>query len=361
MYTSNKLYSRYISIICSANGYKPFIAYLLLSTMALSLTGIFSGPAFGDGGYGTRENICTNTASSLRYACKYDSVDDYFEGYANCLNLTERSERRECISENIAGYRESRAECGAIHEARLDLCDDIGEAAYDPPFGEDYADNFVDPLEIGNSVTPNTYFPLVPGNQWIYEATFVDDEGEEVTETITVEVTEKTKLIQGITCIVVKDIVEEDGELVEDTDDWYAQDLQGNVWYCGEISENFEIFEGDEPEEAELVDIDGSWKAGRDGAKAGISISGMPVVGDFIRQEVAWGEAEDVIEILSVTGTEMTEAGYSCSNNCLVTRDFTPLEPDANENKYYAPGVGMIVEVKPDTGERLELLQFNTL
>ena len=189
----------------------------------------------------------------------------------------------------------------------------------------------------------------------------MDDEGEEITETITVRVTDKTKLIDGITCIVVNDLVieGEDDTPIEDTDDWYAQDLAGNVWYCGEISENFELFDGDNPEEAELVDIDGSWKAGRDGAKAGILFPAIPQVGDIIRQEVAWGEAEDVIEILSLTGSESTGPA-SCLDNCLVTRDFTPLDPAANENKYYVPGIGFIVEINLENGERLELVEFST-
>ena len=158
-------------------------------------------------------------------------------------------------------------------------------------------------------------------------------------------------------CRVVSDVVIEDDVVREDTDDWYAQDISGNVWYCGEEVKDFEIFEGDDPMEPELVSIDGSFKHGRDGDKAGILILANPQVGNAFRQEVSLGNAEDVVEVISIMGTESAPAA-ECMNNCLVTRDFTPLEPGAEENKYYAPGVGLIVEVSLDDGSRNELVEF---
>ena len=120
---------------------------------------------------------------------------------------------------------------------------------------------------------------------------------------------------------------------------------------------NFEEFDGDETEEPELVDIDGSWKAGREGSEAGILLPFDPQVGDVFRQEFAQTDAEDAIEILAIDATEAT-AGGSCAGTCLMTRDFTPLEPGEEENKFYAPGIGLIVEVKPGTTERVELIEF---
>ena len=198
------------------------------------------------------------------------------------------------------------------------------------------------------TIAPNPWFALVPGNLWVYEG-----DGE----TIKVEVSGDTKLIDGITCIVVVDTAMEDGVVVETTDDWYAQDVDSNVWYCGEISENFEEFDGDETADPELVDIDGSWKAGRDGSEAGILLPFDPQVGDVFRQEVAYGEAEDAVEILSITADEAAPGG-ACASNCLMTADFNPLEPDVEENKYYVPGIGLIVEVNLNMGERVELELF---
>jgi hypothetical protein len=203
---------------------------------------------------------------------------------------------------------------------------------------------------IGNGIAPNPYFPLVAGNRWTYE---------NPEETIVVEVLEATKLIDGITCITVNDVVTEEGVPIEITDDWYAQDVAGNVWYCGEISESLELFDGDDPEVAEVVSLEGSWKHGRDAAKAGLLLPFEPEIGTVIRQEVKYTDAEDVIEILSLTATE-SAVGGSCTETCLQTRDYTPLDPDpdSEEHKYYAPGIGLIVEVKPSTGERLELIEF---
>ncbi len=305
------------------------------------------------------ERTCAKTARFLKFACEFDVRDNYLEYVAACLNESDDEEKSNCLRESKIEQRQSSKECQEIFRARKSLCRDIGQEPYDPPFGEDFADNFVNPLEIGKSITPNPYFPLVTGNQWVYEGTTIDDEGEEETETITVIVTNETKLIDGVTCVTIRDIAEVDEELVESTDDWYAQDIYGNVWYCGEISQNFESFEGDDPENPELVDIDGSWKAGRDGAKAGILLPSVPQIGEIIRQEVAWGDAEDIIEILATDGSETSPAA-SCNGDCLITRDFTPLDSEANENKYYAPGVGLIVEIDLNTGDRVELIEFTT-
>lgn len=335
--------------------------YFQLLSLIIGASALFTPQIiFADHSGGTFP-VCSKTAKVLKSACGFDVRDNYLESAAICLNLSDRDNRKECFEEAFSEKKENNQQCREVFRARRELCNDIGEDPYDPPFGEDYVDNFVNPLEIGNTIEPNPYFPLVPGNVWTYQGTILDDDGEEITETVTVTVTDKTKLINGVSCLVVNDIVVEGEEdtLIEDTDDWYAQDLHGNVWYCGEIAENFETFEGDNPEEAELVDIDGSWKAGRDGAKAGILFPAIPQVGDVIRQEVAWGNAEDVVEILSLTGTESTGPA-SCNGTCLVTRDFTPLEPEANENKYYVPGIGLIVEINLESGERLELIEFNT-
>jgi len=302
---------------------------------------------------------CSSTAVMLWQACDIDVLDDVFESRAICADISDEDDRAECLADSEDESEEADEECDGVLEARLELCDDLDDAPHEPAFGQAFAANFVDPLEIGDSVEPNPYLPLVPGTEWVYESTFIDeDDGEEVTETTTVVVTEATKLIQGITCIVVNDVVEEDGEVIEDTDDWFAQDVDGNVWYCGEIALNFEFFEGDEPEVGELVDIEGSWKAGREGAKAGILVPATPVVGDVFRNEAFYGDAEDVAEVLSLGGGESV-AIADCDGICLVLAETTPLEPDANESTYYKPGVGVILEVDEETGDRAELISFS--
>jgi hypothetical protein len=291
---------------------------------------------------------CSSAAVSMARACSIDVFDDLYENTAICADIGDEADRADCEAEVALETEEKADECDATFEARLALCADLGDAGHDPAFGAAFAASFVNPLEIGATVTPNPWFPLVTGNHWVYEG-----DGE----TIDVVVTAETKLIDGVTCVVVVDTASEDGETVEITRDWYAQDMDGNVWYCGEIARNFEVFEGDDPETPELVDIDGSWKAGRDGAEPGILLPFDPQVDEVIRQEVAYGEAEDIIRIDSVTATESAPGG-ECDGDCLMTTDYTPLEPDVEENKFYAPGIGLIVEVDVETGDRVELATF---
>ena len=305
------------------------------------------------------EHGCSASAQSLFLACGYDVKEGYLNGLAVCVDTNDTDAAEECIAVVDDERGEDTEECDEVLEARREVCEKLNDAAHEVDFGEDFAGNFIDPLDIGVTIEPNPWLPMVQGNVWVYEASGLDDEGEEVEEEIVVTVTDAVKLIEGIRCLVVNDTVSEDGEVVEDTDDWFAQDKDGNVWYCGEIAENKESFDGDEPAVAELVDLEGSWKSGRDGAEAGMLLPFAPVVGQVIRQEVLLGDAEDVMEVESLTGTESAEAA-SCAENCLVTLDYTPLEPGEFENKYYVPGLGLIVETKLDSSERLELIEFTS-
>jgi hypothetical protein len=321
-------------------GDQTLIVPIILGALGLGL-GLLWAPVLA-----TAQTACTDTANTLLMACSADTDDDFWVAMAQCINVSDMEARTQC--ETAAGDERTEAQeaCDEQLASRLEVCALVGEEPYDPDFTPA---NFVNPDDIGGSVPPNPYFPLISGTRWVYQ-------GDE--ETITVVVTDKTKLIEGVTCRVVNDVVEEDGEVIEDTDDWYAQDLLGNVWYCGEIAKNFETFEGDNPEEAELVDVEGSFKAGRDGAKPGILMLADPQVGNAYRQEVALGEAEDVAEVTSITGNESVPAA-SCNNDCLVTREFTPLEPGVNENKYYVRDIGTILEVDAE-GNRTELVEFTT-
>jgi hypothetical protein len=289
---------------------------------------------------------CTDTTSTAFQACLADARDNFLIAKGVCLNLSDDTERDGCVADAQSTRQDDRTLCGQQRSARGELCQALGEDAYDPEFT---AENFVSPHDIGKTVEANPYFPLVQGNQWVYE---IGD-----TQTDTMIVTDKTKLIGDVTCVVVTDQVADAKSkiVIEDTQDWYAQDNAGNVWYCGEISLSLETFDGDKPQDPELVDIEGSWKTGREGAKPGILIEAKPKVGDIYRQEFALGTAEDAAEVISITGSESAPAA-SCTGDCLVTREFSSLEPDAEENKYYKPGVGQIVGVEGDT--RTELVEF---
>ena len=311
-------------------------------TLVCSLVLMGSGSAVADH---LGANRCSLTSYALARACQSEIQDDFWEVIANCQNMSDDADRTDCQQEARADRSEAGEECKDVFEAREEVCGLIGQAAYDPDFSPA---NFVDPDDIGGSVTPNPYLPLIPGARWVLEG-----DGE----VITIVVTSETKLIEGVTCRVVNDVVVADGVLKEDTDDWFAQHVNGDIWYCGEEVKDYESFEGDKPEDPELVAIDGSFKIGRDGAKPGTLILAAPQVGDVYRQEFHVGNAEDFVEVLSITGTESTPVA-SCNSTCLVTRDFSPLDPGAEENKYYAPGVGLIVEVDNEGG-RVELTEFS--
>ena len=191
----------------------------------------------------------------------------------------------------------------------------------------------------------NPYFPLAPGSEWIYRET--DAEGNE--QRVVVTVTDRQKKILGISATVVRDTVTEDGELVEDTWDWYAQDECGNVWYLGEDTKEYE--------NGEVVSTAGSWQAGVDRAQAGIIMPGDPEVGLAYRQEYYAGEAEDAAEILSLD--ERVKVPYGSFRGVLQTKDFTPLDPELLEHKFYAKGVGNVLVVDvAGGGGRQELLSF---
>jgi hypothetical protein len=246
-----------------------------------------------------------------------------------------------------------------VRDAREDACDLLGESRYSDPL-ENPNTAFVHPDEIPGTYAPNPYVSLAAGHTYVLRA------GEEGEETVVVHVTDETRDILGASCRVVLDVVvevdEEDGEVgyeaVEVTDDWFAQDEAGNVFYCGEISRNYE--------DGLLRDIEGSFEAGMDFAKAGELIRVFPVVGDAHRQEFALGEAEDIVQYVdTMTAPGDDEGGnnaaFPCGENmCLKTLEFSPLEPDSREFKYYLPGTGFVLAVAFEngefTGEREELV-----
>ena len=158
------------------------------------------------------------------------------------------------------------------------------------------------------------------------------------TETNQVYVTNDTKEILGVETTVVRDVAWDEGILVEDTFDWYAQDTEGNVWYMGEIATNYEY-----DDEGNLIETntDGSWEAGVDGALPGYLMKANPQVGDSYYQEFYPGEAVDEAEVISLD--ESVSIDFGEFDNVLKTRDFTELEPDVSEFKYYAPGVGQVL------------------
>lgn len=214
-------------------------------------------------------------------------------------------------------------------------CARCKEDPFSPPY------DLTVPTSWANAVT-NTFFPLVPGTVWEY--TGQTDEG---VERIVVEVLSQRRTVNGVSATVVRDRVYINNALVEDTDDWFAQDATGNVWYLGEDSK--EIRNG------QVVSTSGSWEWGKDGAMPGIIMWADPSahIQESYRQEYYRGEAEDWGKVIAVGRTVTVPHGTL--TGCVQTEDWNGLDPEERENKFYCPNVGVALETADD--ERVELIR----
>jgi len=200
----------------------------------------------------------------------------------------------------------------------------------------------IDPANFVAVVT-NRYFPLVPGTVFTYIV-----HKDSTTQDVTITVTHSAKVILGVTCTVVHDLVKANGQVVEDTLDWYAQDKSGDVWYFGEDTKKYE---------GSQVSTKGTWEAGVDGAKPGMIMEGNPRISDAYRQEYLAKVAEDRAEVLSLTESATVPSGTY--RNCLKTKDYSDLEPGTVENKVFYPNVGQVLTVMVKGGnEREELVSI---
>jgi hypothetical protein len=197
------------------------------------------------------------------------------------------------------------------------------------------------------AVVDNPLWPMAPGTTWIYRET--NDEGDVARNVVRVK--QRTRTIEGIEATVVRDDVLEQGDLVEHTFDWYAQDTCGNVWYLGENTQTLR--------HGHVVSTEGSWEAGVDGAEAGVIVPADPQPLQDYRQEYLAGQAEDNARTLSID--EQVEVPFGHFTGAMLVRESTPLEPRLLEYKLYAPGVGpaMAMSVSGET-DREVLIDMRT-
>jgi len=202
----------------------------------------------------------------------------------------------------------------------------------------------IDPDDFVSEVN-NPYFPLPPGTTFIYRG---ESDGVPTRDEMTV--TQETKEILGVTTTVVHHLSYEDGVLIEDTFDWFAQDVDGNVWYFGEDTKELD-------ENGDVISTEGSWEAGVDGAEQGIIMLADPKKGDRYQQEIAPDVAEDMAQVVGFE--ESFCVSYGCFEDVLVTKEWSPLERGVVENKYYAKDVGFIFGVMVKGGdEQSELVRI---
>lgn len=276
-----------------------------------------------------KAGACDRTTTALATSCLREAPGDYYQAIAVCTNLGTAGEKKRCIARAGRVLRSDKQECREQRAARQRVCQTLGQAPYDP---------VIRPGDFTADIT-NPYFPLKPGTVYVYKAP---------DSTVTVTVTRRKVKIMGVECIVVRDTNVVDGEVEEDTEDYYAQDKQGNVWYFGEDTAEFV--------HGVAVSFEGSFIAGIDGAKPGIIMPANPKPGSTSRQEAAFGDAEDLARIERLG--ENVRLPFGTFGNALKTFEFTPLEPDARENKYYAPGVGLVLTVNLENGEREQLVSI---
>jgi len=278
-------------------------------------------------------NICLQTAADVLASCKSAAQSDYQATLGKCINITDPAARKSCEKQAASDVADALQTCQGGFQVRQGACRRLGPAAYDP---------VIDPTNF-TTVIDNPYFPLTPGTTYVYETKATGEKD-------TFEVTHNTRVIDGVTCVQVHDSVSVNGEVTENTLDWHVQDREGNVWYFGENTA--------ELENGLIATIEGSFRAGVTNDKPGIIMKAQPAVGDFYRQEFSLGNAEDFAETLSLNETVIVPAGTF--TNCLKSQERSPLEPDVVEDKFYAPGVGNVLEVDESTGDRTELVQIIT-
>jgi len=280
-------------------------------------------------------NTCQATAGNVLDSCQAGAQSDYSLALAQCQNISDPAQRQQCKNQAKSDLQDAVDTCKDQFAARQSACRKLRSGRYDPT---------INPANFVNAVT-NPYFPLVPGTTFIYEGP--TEQGLEHSEFF---VTHNTRTILGVTCTEVHDTVKVNGDLAEDTLDWFAQDRDGNVWYFGENTH--ELSDG------LITTIEGTFMAGTDGANPGIVMKAHPMVGDFYRQEFSLGNAEDYAEVTSLTESTTVPAGSFA--NCLRTRETTPLETDLQEDKFYASGVGNVLTIDANTGDRTQLIGITT-
>ena len=199
----------------------------------------------------------------------------------------------------------------------------------------------INPTDFTTQIT-NPYFSMPIGKKMVYEAKTED--GIERIETL---IPGWIKEIMSVETLVFWDRVYLDGELIEDTRDYIAQDIEGNVWYFGENVDNYV--------DGVLTDHHGAWVGGVDSALPGIWMKANPQVGDEYRQEYYKGEAEDMGRVDAIDESVTTPAGTF--TGCIKIFEWTPLEYSTGY-KYHCRGAGGTV-LEEEDGEKVELIEVD--
>ncbi|TAH38015.1 MAG: hypothetical protein EYC70_05165 [Planctomycetota bacterium] len=275
---------------------------------------------------------CEAAARAAREATLRQADVAFWLELAACFNDS-AGDLAGSAKEALEERAQARALAGEQYQGRLEACAALGHGTYEPQ---------VDPGEFSPHVT-NPWFPLVPGRTLVYE-----QRTAEGLERVEVTVLHQVVEIAGVRCRSVREVETLDGVVFEDTVNWYAQHLSGDVWYFGEVAQHFE--------DGFLESLEGSWRAGVNGAQPGIMMPAAPAIGAVYRQEYLINVAEDIVMVSGLDETVTVPLGTA--TGCARISEWSPLEPKDNADKYVDPGVGIILEVNTRTGERLELVEI---
>ena len=270
---------------------------------------------------------CDQIAKALLTSSQEAARADYWLAIANCRNGDDGS----CEAQAKADLKDALDLAQEQYNERVRICDLLGGGRYDPNVSPDQFSTTID----------NQYSPNTPGTTLVYEGNTIDGFVHNEVTTLST-----TATIDGFTVRPVEDVVLIDGVLSEDATDYFAQRANGDVYYFGEVSRQYE--------DGFLDNLEGSWRTGKENALPGIIFEGNPKVDDVYRQEYQAMVAEDIAQVLSVD--ETVTIGMGTFDHCIQTLEFSALEPGSTEWKFYAKGIGMILDVDLQTGDRLELV-----
>jgi hypothetical protein len=323
---------------CSAQ-----VVFLLLLMTTINLAGGLANGTDDEYAWDPKAPVCGQTSRAALEACKNAEREAYWLSIGTCHNLLSEYERKECLA-IIRTNQDSRLNlCGEQFKARTEVCRELGEGAYDPEITHHY---FVHAFK---RVYGNTYFPLKPGLLLSYRK--VSPDGNESNLRSYFDVTNRQKQILGVTCRGVWTMTKtKEGELKQSTLHWYAQDEKGNVWNFGEATQYFD--------QGVLVSGTGSWTAEENGAMPGIAMyaDSDKHQGQAFRPQFFLGKVENIVRVIGMVERlpllkKNTKLPKQVHGAYLHTQEFSPLNPASLThpiNKFYAPGVGLVLTVFPD-------------
>jgi hypothetical protein len=272
---------------------------------------------------------CSWIADALKMRATENAKAEFWKEVALAMNDPE-ADLMDAATDAWERMQDRQAAASDVRAARARVCSDVGNGPYHPE---------LEPSQFSSAVT-NPWMPMPEGRVLVYDKRTVHG-----LERIEVRCTRGTVEIAGIACTTLHSARTVDGVLVEESLEYFAQHANGDVWFLGESAREYE--------DGFLVSIDGSWRAGSDGAQPGVVMTGNPVVGEVCRAAYVMDEDEDLIKVVSLNETVMTAHGTY--HNCVVIDEWSPLEPGELDRKSFAPGIGLVLEVDLVTGERREL------